>query len=321
MNHKNINVQEIIDTMAMEYIAIGVQNRYIIEPAPIDEARDQSISFCSDASEGAIKMIHGSKAGVIICSRQLHLDSIDIKKKTLLLVDDPRLAFIRVMNKYFKEVAPVGVHPMAILENSTDSPSDIYIGPNSHIESSVIGNNCRIYSNVHVYKNVRIGKNVCIYDGAVVGKEGTSYAVNEYGRWEKFPHIGGVIIEDCVDIGANTVIDRGTFSNTRIGKGTKINNLSHIGHNVTIGSNCLISVHNYIGGNSKIGNDCWLAPGAVIRNGITLGNNVVVAMGAVVTRSVKDNCVAMGIPAQVVSENIDKRWRISGVPMGIVNKV
>lgn len=161
------------------------------------------------------------------------------------------------------------------------------------------GENATIHPYVCIYPNVRVGKNVIVYSGAVIGSDGFGFAKNEQGKWEKFPHIGGVVIGDDVEIGSNTVIDRGTLDNTIIGQGTKINNLCHIGHNVEIGKNCIIGVGSYLGGSSKVGNDSWIALGAIIRNGIKVGKNVMVGMGSVVTKDIDDNCVVFGVPAKV----------------------
>lgn len=111
-----------------------------------------------------------------------------------------------------------------------------------------------------------------------------------------------MVIEDDVEIGANAIIDRGTLDSTIIGRGTKINNLCHIGHNVVMDKNCVIGVHSYAGGSSKIGDDSWLAPGAIIRDGIRIGSNVMIGMGSVVTKDIGDNCVAYGVPTRVVRE-------------------
>ena len=247
-------------------------------------------------------MVRKSKAGVVICCDNLRLIDDDFKDKTLILVSNPRLAFIQVMQKYFQEKIEFGTHSTAIIDKNARIHPNVYIGANSHIGECEIGENTLVHANVHIYSKVKIGRNVIIHAGAVIGKEGFSYEKNSQGEWEKFPHIGGVVIKDNVEIGSNTIIDRGTLDNTIIGRGTKINNLCHVGHNVVIGNNCLIIANSYIGGSGKVGDDCWIAPGVIIRNGVKVGRNVIIGMGSVVTKNVGDGKTVFGVPAKEQGE-------------------
>src|SRR5690606_230154 len=124
-------------------------------------------------------------------------------------------------------------------------------------------------------------RNVTINAGTVIGAEGFGYQRNENGEFEKFPHIGGVIINDNVDVGSNTSIDRGALGNTIIGEGAKIDNLVHIAHNVKVGKHAAVIAHAMIGGSSVIGDYSWVAPNSAIRDQISIGNRVTVGLGAV----------------------------------------
>lgn len=300
MTKKNISLIELCGSITEQCKVLGDKDKYVSIASPIDKSDRMSVTFCSKKTEDALPMIRGSKASVIICSNELSYEKNDYADKTLILVARPRLAFIQVMQKYFQEKTELGIHPTAIIDKDARIHPNAYIGANSYIGKCEIGENTVIHGNVHIYSKVRIGRNVTIYDGAVIGKDGFSYERNEKGNWEKFPHIGGVVVEDGVEIGSNTIIDRGTLDNTIIGQGTKINNLCHVGHNVVIGNNCVIIVNSYIGGGSRIGDNSHIAPGAIIRDGIRIGSNVTVGMGAVVTKDVDENCVVFGIPARVV---------------------
>lgn len=320
MQIKSIDLLTLCRAMAMDYKILGSHERNITMPAPISRADKNSVTFCYDKTLKGIDTIHNSKAAIIVCSSELIFAPDNYSNKTLILVVDPRLAFIRIMKNFFMQQIEYGIHPTAILDKGAVLYPDIQIGPNSYIEKCQIGQNCIIHANVHIYSNVIIGKDTSICDGSVIGKEGTSFARNGNGQWERFPQIGGVTIGDGVDIGANVVIERGTFDNTEIGQFTKINSLSRIGHNVVIGENCFICDHSYIGGNTRIGDACWLAPGVIIRNAISIGRNVIIGMGAVVTKDVQDNCTVVGVPAQVVAESNDSSWMSSGFPPGIMKK-
>ena len=171
------------------------------------------------------------------------------------------------------------------------------IGHNTIIESNVvIGNNCMIGSNA-IIKNSIIGKNVRILDGAVIGKKGFGFFPEKI-RNTRYPHIGMVIINDNVEIGCNNTIDRGSLSNTVIGKNTFIDNQVHIAHNVNIGSNCIITGQVGFAGSSTIGNKVSVGGQAGISGHLKIGNNVQIGGGSGVVKNIPDNSKVMGYPAK-----------------------
>jgi len=218
----------------------------------------------------------------------------------MILVSKPRLAFIRIMQAYFQEDRLYTISPTAVIDTEALLDPDIYIGSYTSIGKCIIGAGTIIYGNVYIYSNVKIGKNVVIHAGTVIGADGYSYERNEKGELEKFPHVGGVVIEDEVEIGSNTSIDRGTLGDTFIGRGSKIDNQCHIAHNVIIGKHCVVVAQSLIGGGTKIGDFSWVAPCVCLRDGITIGKNTVIGMGSVVTKNIDDNCLVLGVPAKVV---------------------
>ena len=155
-----------------------------------------------------------------------------------------------------------------------------------------------LMASVVLYDNVRLGRNVVIHSGAVIGVDGFGYGRNPEGTLEKFPQIGAVEIEDEVEIGSNSCVARGALLNTVIGRGTKIDNLVHIAHNVRIGENCLIIAHAQIAGSVRIGNRCWLAPSCTINTGVTIGDDAMVALGSVVVHDVTPGAFVAGNPAR-----------------------
>lgn len=245
---------------------IGNAKRRFRYVASIYEARPEHLTFCARKGNEALLLLRETKAGVILCDRDTPLGK-PLRNKTLVVVDDPRLWFVKCMNHFFPRPTR-GIH------------STVYIGDNVHI-----------------------GQNVTVNPYSVIGSEGFGYVRNEENKLEKFEHVGGVIIEDNVAIGALTTVDRGTLGNTVVGEGTKIDSHVHVGHNVIIGKHCVITAFVMIGGSSKVGDYCWLAPCACIRDGITIGKHVMVGMGAVVTKNILDNDVVVGVPARSIKHS------------------
>jgi len=299
----SLNIKEICNSIMDDCEVLGTMDRRVSSASSIHNAKQDSISFCYYKDEKAFKAIRESQAQVIICSNELLFEENDYIDKTFILVSNPRLAFIQVMQKYFQEKLEFGIHPSAVIDKDAKVHHNVYIGPNTCIMGKCeMGENTIIYGNVYIYPNVKIGRNVIIHAGTVIGADGFGYERNDKGGWEKFPHIGGVVIEDDVEIGSDVCIDRGTLDNTTIGQGTKIDNLCHIAHNVVIGKHCAIIAQSMIGGGTKIGDYCWIAPCACLTDNIKIGKNVVVGMGSVVTKNIDDNCVVVGIPARRVRD-------------------
>jgi UDP-3-O-[3-hydroxymyristoyl] glucosamine N-acyltransferase len=153
---------------------------------------------------------------------------------------------------------------------------------------------------------IQIGNNVYRDRGVVIGSEGFGYERNEKGEIEKFPHIGGVIIGNDVDIGANTCIDRGSLEDTVIGDGTKIDNLVHVGHNAKIGKHVLITALSLIGGSAEIGDYATIWSAAVIKDHVRIGHHAIIGAGAVVIKDVKPYETVVGVPARNIEQTKQK---------------
>ena len=298
MIKKMISVKELCNSIPGIAEILGLADRYVTMPSPLGDASEESVSFCSKKSVDALEIIRNSKARVIICSNELAFAEEDYQDRTLIVVSNPRLAFIRVMREYFGEKVAFGIHPTAVIDEEAEIHPNVYIGPHCYISKCEIGEGTIIYGNVYTYPNVTIGENVIVHAGTVIGADGFSYERNEKGELEKFPHIGGVVVEDDVEIGSNVSIDRGTMGNTIIGQGTKIDNLCHIAHNVVIGKHCMIIAQSMIGGSTIIGDYCYIAPCACLRDSIEVGKNALIGMGSVVTKNVSDGQVVFGVPAK-----------------------
>lgn len=174
------------------------------------------------------------------------------------------------------------IHPTAVVEGQV------------HV-SSRVGPHCYIGPGVVIGANCVIGPGVCI------GQDGFGYEEGPEGRWNRKPQAAGVVIADDVHIGANTCIDRGSYRNTQIGRGTRIDNLVHIAHNVRIGEDCLIIALSMIAGSAVIGDRAYVAPCSAIRDHREVGEGATVGLGAVVVKDVEPGETVAGVPAKVFS--------------------
>ena len=253
-----------------------------------------------------------TKARVVIIPIECH-DRIDElpKFKTVIFCSNPMLLFSRIARELFVLKPDPGIHPSSVIDPDAKIGKDVYIGPLCYIGKCEIGDNCIIHSHVSIEDNVTIGNNVLIKNGARIGQPGFGFVKNESGDYEKFPQIGKVVIEDDVEIGANTCIDRGALSVTRVGRGTKIDNMVEVAHNVQIGEDCIITGNVSIGGSSRIGDRVWMGPCATIRDGVQIGTDAFINMGAVVVKNVKAGQSVIGNPAEAKEIFALKRYELS----------
>ena len=254
-------------------------------------ANVSEITFISD--EKYLGKIKESSAAAIITNKKP--DGITIP---LLLVKNVDAAVIDVLKIFDNTpLPPPGVHPSAVIEADVEIGEGTYIGPGCYIGwNSKIGSNSRLDANVVVYHGCSIGNNCIIQANSTIGAVGFGYSFID-GQHRLIPHIGGVIIEDFVEIGANSCVDRAKFGNTIVGAGTKIDNLVQIGHNVVIGKCCLFASHVAIAGSCEIGNGVVMAGQAGIKDHIKIGDGVVVGAKAGVITDIAPGRHVLGIPA------------------------
>ncbi len=275
----------------------------ITHAAPIHEAMDScAITFSSRTDKKAVDLIRTTKAGVILCSEETPINDLVDNHKSFIVVTNPRLSFLRLVQALFAEPKPVGVHSTAEIDPDAEIHPDSYIGPFAYVGKCVVGKGTVIWGHSHIYSKTRIGCNVVIHAGTIIGADGFGYHRNDKGELEKFPHIGGVLIENDVEIGANVCIDRGTLGDTIIRCGAKIDNFVHIAHNVIVGQHTAVIAHAMIGGSTQIGDYAWIAPSACLRDGISVGENATVGLGALAVKDVPDKATVMGVPARASEE-------------------
>jgi UDP-3-O-[3-hydroxymyristoyl] glucosamine N-acyltransferase len=275
----------------------------------------QADQLCFAESEQYLDALSASSAGAAIVSRQFP----EVAGKALIRVDNPRLGFIQAMELFAPDRSFVGVHESASVAPSARLGDAVGVGPNVVIEegakigssvsiragayigaAAIIGDGCDIGPNVSILDGCQIGNNCLLHPGVCIGADGYGF------RWlqdhhHKIPQLGIVVVEDNVEIGANSCIDRATMGETRIGAGTKIDNLVHIAHNNKIGKHVIMTALVGIAGSSEIGDGAILAGQAGVIDHVKLGKGVQVGAKALVTKDFDDNAKVWGIPARSLS--------------------
>jgi len=279
----------------------------------IEEGTEGSLTFL--ANPKYTSYIYSTKASIIIVNKTFVADE-DIFT-TLIKVDDAYKAFSKLL-EYYNQVKlnKTGIEQPIFISETAEYGENIYIGAFSYIGENVkIGNNVKIYPNAYIGDNVVIADNVIVFAGAkiysesiignhcvihsgvIIGADGFGFAPNEKGEYQKVPQTGNVIIEDYVDIGAGTTIDRATLGSTIIRRGVKLDNQIQIAHNVEIGVNTVIAAQTGIAGSTKIGANCMIGGQVGIVGHITIGDRVRIQAQSGIGRNVKDDETLQGSPA------------------------
>lgn len=248
----------------------GDAARTITTAAPLDSAGKEDLTFASSAK--ALSAAVASQAACLIVPMEYPATG-----QALLRDPAPRRLFARALAILYPAAAPSGIHPSVVIgEGSVLDPS-VSAGPGCVIGRNVnIGANSVLHANVTIYDGVRIGRNAILHSGCILGADGFGFALDENRRYVKFPQVGDVEIGDDVEIGANTCIDRAALGTTRIGDGTKLDNLIHIGHNCQIGKHVVIAAQTGLSGAVTVGDY------AVIGGQVGVGDKARIESGAVV---------------------------------------
>jgi UDP-3-O-[3-hydroxymyristoyl] glucosamine N-acyltransferase len=278
------------------------------------------VSGIGEAHEGEITLFSGEQ--YLVDLQKSHASAIITKKEvagisqSMLLTDNPQLTFAKVLEVFYeKEYKPTGVSSQAFIDTNATVGKDVSIYPFSYVsDGAVIGSRVSIFpgtfvgqnvtigdgsvmhAHVTVRENVNIGKNVIIHSGSVIGSDGFGY-VSDKNVHYKIPQVGGVIIEDNVEIGAGVTIDRATTGNTIIGSGTKIDNLTQIAHNVKIGKNCIIVSQVGISGSVEVGDGVVLGGQVGVRDHIKIGNGAMVGAQSGIGADIPEKQIYSGSPA------------------------
>ncbi|WP_224482754.1 UDP-3-O-(3-hydroxymyristoyl)glucosamine N-acyltransferase [Robertkochia aurantiaca] len=297
----------------LEGEVVGDPDVEVSKLAKIEEGSEGTLTFL--ANPKYTPHIYSTRASITIVNKDF--DPEQKVKTTLIKVEDAYKSFSKLL-EYYNQVKlnKTGVEKPVFISETVSHGENIYIGAFSYIGENVkIGDNVKIFPNVHIGDNVTLGDNVIVYSGAkiysesivgnycvihsnaVIGADGFGFSPDEKGEYQKVPQTGNVILEDHVDIGAATTIDRATLGSTVIKRGVKLDNQIQIAHNVEIGENTVIAAQTGIAGSTKIGKNCMIGGQVGIVGHITIGDRVRIQAQSGINRNVKDDEVLQGSPA------------------------
>jgi UDP-3-O-[3-hydroxymyristoyl] glucosamine N-acyltransferase len=308
--------QQIADIL--EGDIVGNPEQEVSKLSKIEEGVEGSLTFLSNPKYNPY--LYTTEASVTIVNKTFQPEKE--VQTTLIKVENAYKSFSKLL-EFYNQVKnnKTGREQPHFISDSVIIGNDEYIGafsyigenvkignnvkiyPNSFIgDNVVIGDNCVLFSGVKIYSETEIGSNCVFHSGCVIGSDGFGYAPNENGEYNKIPQTGNVIIEDNVDIGSGSTIDRATLGSTIIRKGVKLDNQTQIAHNVEIGKNTVIAAQSGVAGSTKIGENCMIGGQVGIVGHLTLGNNIRIQGQSGITKSLKDNEVVQGTPAFGYSE-------------------
>ncbi|WP_291857151.1 UDP-3-O-(3-hydroxymyristoyl)glucosamine N-acyltransferase [Marinilabilia sp.] len=292
----------------------GDTNQVIRDVSKIEEGRPETLTFLANPKYE--QHIYNTEASVVIVNNNFKPEKPI--KTTLIRVEDAYQALAKLLQLYESSLPKkTGIEQPSFINQSALMGDFVYIGAFAYIsEKAKIGNNVQIwpgafvgedvevgddtiiYSGVKIYKHCKIGNSCIIHAGAVIGSDGFGFAPGPDGEYQKIPQVGNVILEDLVEIGANTTVDRATMGSTIVRKGAKIDNLVQIAHNVEIGANTVIAAQTGIAGSTKIGKNCMFGGQIGVAGHLKIADQVKVAAQSGIGKSVvKDGTVLMGSPA------------------------
>lgn len=307
----NFTAQQIAEIL--EGDIVGNPNVEVSRLSKIEEGEKGSLTFLSNPKYNLF--LYTTKASITIVNKSFNPEKE--LETTLIKVEDAYAAFSKLLEFYnqvknnktgreqphfIASTALIGsneyIGAFAYIGENVTIGENVKIYPNVYVgDNVVIGDNCTLFSGVKVYSETEIGNNCVLHSGVILGSDGFGFAPNKEGVYNKIPQTGNVIIEDFVDIGSATTIDRATLGSTIIRKGVKLDNQIQIAHNVEIGENTVIAAQTGISGSTKIGKNCMIGGQVGMAGHITVGNNVKIGAQSGVTKSVKDNQVINGTPA------------------------
>ncbi len=296
-----IKVSDVIQFLGAEIVQVWGEagDLTVSKLKPSAEVDRDTLDWIGNNRLNKQQIAEGSPAKVIVCDPTvLYSHSLHQQGKILLQVINPKIAVARIAERFFARHPLPGIHPTAVVDPEAKIAASAHVGPHCSIGKCIIGEGALVYANTVVGDDVLIGSEVVIHSGAVLGTETLSCEREADGSLVNLPHLGRLIIQDRVVIGANTVIARGTLSDTVIGQGSKISAGCSISHNCQIGRNVWISLGAAVAGSSRIEDNVTVWSKVIIRDNCVIGIGATIGMGSIVTRNIPAGETWLGSPAR-----------------------
>lgn len=298
---KRIEIAEIVTFLGDRLLSVkgDYNGAFIDNLADADHVNERTLDWVNSSKTNKQEIAEGSKAKCLLVDKSVEFsNTIQQQEKTLIIVKNPRKTMAEIANHFFVEQKEPGIHPTAVIDASAVIDPTAHIGAGCIVGKARIGKGTVLMPNVVIYDHVTIGDNCLIQAGVVVGTDGLGCTRDEEGCLTKFPHLGGVIIGNNVEIGANSQIAKGSFSDTIIEDGCKMNGLCFIAHNCHLEKNVWITGNTMLCGSVHVGKNTTIFSSVIIRDQRSIGERVTIGMGSVVTKSVPDGETWLGNPAR-----------------------
>ena len=306
---KRIFIKDILTFLGDQVLGVdGIKKNdadslYIDNLADVEHVNETTLDWVNPNKENKQEIAEASKAKVLVVdSTVVYTPDLEQQGKTLLVVKAPRTAVAKIAEHFFLDKPSSCIHPSAIIDEEAVVDPTAHIGAGCVIGKASIGANTILMPNVVVYDDVTIGDNCLIQAGAIIGTDGLGCTRDEEGKLTKFPHLGGIRIGNNVEIGANCQIAKGTFSDTIIEDGCKMNGLCFIAHNSHLEENVWITGDTMLCGSVHVEKNVTIFSNVIVRDQIRLGEGSIIGMGSVVTKPIPAHETWLGAPARKIEK-------------------
>jgi UDP-3-O-[3-hydroxymyristoyl] glucosamine N-acyltransferase len=296
----------LLGRLGVPFRALGAPERgHFARVAALEDADPSSLVFVAKPGDATLDALRATPASVALVEEAWGLEheaALSGLRVGVFLVGRPRAVVAAVVSEVLPDelASSAGVHPTALVDPRAELHPSVVVGPYAVIGRCRIGEGSYVGAHSVIKDDVELGRRVIIREHCLLGGAGFGFAKDEGGRWLRIPHAGKLVVEDDVEVFPFANLDRGTFGETRVGRGTKIDHYVHVGHNARIGEDCVLTAGTVLCGSSRIGARTWTGVGAIVKQSVGVGEDVVLGLGAVVLGDAPAGATLAGVPARPI---------------------